>query len=566
VAASRFRLLVGLFTRRFFENDLLAPDIDLRPAAIWLCGALATPSILWTVNQIFRFTFLGAKGYDVLEMATWFDKSLLLMLAMVNAGAVTVLCWEALLVDRRDALILGSLPISRRLVVGAKAAALLRLFGLVAALNLPSVVVFAVLAYSHFGGGMVLRSLYAHGLAVTAASVATSLVLTAALVLVTSLLEGRWLRVMTVVVQVGALVAVTGLVFGVQWADDLAAAARASDPGRLGWMAVWPPAWFLGLQQVLLGAPHGRAVFVELSRPALAAMAAAVVVALPVTIWLWQRGLRVLASAAPGESSGRRWRVIAHAPAWLARRALDRALVQFFLIVLWRSPRHRLAALTALGLAAAVALEGTLVLVARPPGAERWLTEFAVPLLALAGLLAVFRWLLTLPAELPAGWVLGLVTPVAGVVVRRATHRVLLMLVAVPVAALALSLSWWQGSLVSAAAHACVVTLLALAMAEYALARVTFLPFATEYLPGRSNLKARWPTHVVVLLFVVPTLAQIVRALVAAPGTPCVVAVAAGVGAIAWLVRQRGRSVDRLDADPGPGTDWSPVQLRIGWS
>lgn len=566
MAHTRFRLLLRLFTRRFFENDLLAPDIDLRPVAIWLCAALATPSVLWTVNQIFRFTFLSAKGYDVLEMATWFDKSLLLMLAMVNAGIVTVLCWEALLVDRRDALILGGIPISRRLIVAAKATALLRLFGLVAALNLPSVAIFAVLAYSPFGAGAVARSLYSHGVAVTVASVSTSLILAAALVLVTSFLEGRWLRVATVAVQVGVLVTITGLAFGVQWADDLGAAARAADPGRLGWMGAWPPAWFLGLQQVLLGAHHGRAVFVTLATPAVMMAAAAVAIASPITLWLWQRGLRVLVSAAPGESSSRRRPAAARVPAWLSRRPLDRALIQFFMTVLWRSPRHRLAALTALGLAAAVTLEGILVLASRPAGSVRWLTEFAVPILALAGLFAVFRWLLTLPAELPASWVLGLVTPAPGVVVRRAVHRVLLVLVVVPLTILALVLSWWQGGMLSALAHAGLVTLLGLATAEYAVARVTFLPFATEYLPGRSNLKARWPTHVIVLLFVVPTLAQIERALVAAPGMPFAVAAAAGLGAIAWLARRRGRAIDRLDADPGTGTDWSPVELGISWS
>jgi hypothetical protein len=240
--------------------------------------------------------------------------------------------------------------------------------------------------------------------------------------------------------------------------------------------------------------------------------------------------------------------------------------MQFFMTVLWRSPRHRLAALTALGLAAAVTLEGTIVLVSRPIGAIRWLTEFAVPILATLVLFAVFRWLLTLPAELPASWVLGLVTPAAGIVVRRAVHRVLLVLVVVPVATLAFALSWWQGGALSAAAHGGLVLLLGLGVAEYAIARVSFLPFATEYLPGRSNLKARWPTHALVLLVVVPTLAQIARALVAQPGTPFLVVAATAAGTIAWLAHRRAHTFDVLDADPGPGADWRPVELRIGWS
>ncbi len=234
----RFRLLVRLFSRRFFENDLLAPDLDLRPAAIWLCAALMAPSFLWTAKQIFRFTItIKLMGYDGLEMASWFDKSLLLTLSMVNGGVVTLLCWEALLVDRRDALILGSLPVSWRLVVAAKAAALVRLFGLVAALNLPSILLFSVLAYSPFGAALVARSLLAHGLAVAAASTSTCLLLTAALVTVTSLFEGRWLRVITVVVQASVLVGLTGLILGAQWLSVVIGSARAADPDRRsgGW-------------------------------------------------------------------------------------------------------------------------------------------------------------------------------------------------------------------------------------------------------------------------------------------------------------------------------------------
>ena len=562
----RFQLLVRLFSRRFFENDLLAPDIDLRPAAIWLCAALATPSFLWTVKQLFRFTItVKLLGYDGLEVASWFDKSLLLMLAMVNSVVVTLLCWEALLVDRRDALILGSLPVSWRLVVAAKAVALARLFGLVAALSLPSILLFSVLAYSPFGVVLVARSLLAHGLAVVAASTSTCLLLTAVLVTVTSLFEGRWLRVITVVMQAAVLVGLTGLILGTQWLPIVLESARAGDPGRLGWMAFWPPAWFLGLFQVILGAPQGRPVFEALAQPAMAMSMLAVCVCVPATLLLWRRALRVMVSAAPGETPGRSWSLARHLPGWLSRWPMDRALIQFFVVVLWRSPRHRLAVLTAIGLVAAVTLEGTLVLTARAATNSRWLTEYAVPMLALLCLMAVFRWLLTLPAELPASWALGLVTPVSGAVVRRAVGRVLLVVAVAPPALVACALSWWQGGIPSALAHGALIVLMGAALVERALTRVTFMPFATEYLPGRSNLRARWPIHVAVLLFVVPAVAQIERALVVSPGLPLVVTTALGISGIGWAMYRRGRGTDLLTADPGTGTEWTPVQLRIGW-
>ncbi len=567
MARGHFPSLVQLFSRRFFENDLLAPDIDLRPAAIWLCAALAAPPFLWTVKQIFRFTItVKMLGYDGLEMASWFDKSLLLTLSMVNGGIVTLLCWEALLVDRRDALVLGSLPLSRPLIVCAKAAALARLFVLVAALNLPSILLFSVLAYSTFGVAMVARSLLAHGIAVVAASTSTCLLLTAALVTVTSLFEGRWLRVTTVIVQASVLVGLTGLILGAQWLPVVIESARASDPGRLGWMALWPPAWFLGLFQIVLGGPLGRPVFEALALPAIATCAIAACVCAPATLWLWRRALGALVSAGPGETPGRIWSIARHVPLWLARPPLDRALMQFFLAVMWRSPRHRLASLTAAGLAVAVTLEGTLVLTARAATNSRWMTEFAVPMLVMLCLLAVFRWVLTLPAELPASWVMGLVTPIRGAVVRRAVGRLLLVLAVMPAILVACVLSGWHGGLVSALAHSVVVLLAGLGLIEYALARVTFVPFVTEYLPGRSNLRARWPIHMIVLLFVVPTLAQIERALVATPGVAFIVATAIGMAALVLAVIRRRACTDLLTADPGSGAGWTPVELRIGWS
>jgi hypothetical protein len=561
----RFRLLVRLFSRRFFENDLLAPDIDLRPSAIFLLAALAAPPFLWTVKGIVRFGLLSIHGYQAVEIASWFDKSLLMMLAMVSAGIVTVLSWEALLVDRRDALILGSLPISSRWVVVAKAVALARLFGVVASLNLPSLFILSVGAYSHFSGGLVLRACVAHAVAVSAASLGTSLVLTAALVTVTAIFEGRWLRVMTVAVQSLVLVSLTGLLLGFQWGSIIGAAARAGDPAALGWMAFWPPGWFVGLSQVVLGKGPGQAVFSALARPALLMSLVALCVCVPATLLLWRRALRVMVSAAPGEAPGRAWSMTRSLPAWLAGPPLDRAFIQFFLAVIWRSPRHRLAVLTAAGLAIAVVLEGTLVLNARVPGSARWLTEYVVPVLVLVCLLGIFRWLLTLPAELPASWVLGLVTPASGAIVRRALGRVLFVLTVGPTAMLAGVLSWWQGSMVSALAHAALVTLAGLGMVEYALTRVTFMPFATEYLPGRSNLKARWPVHAVVLLVIVPILAGIERALLATPGTPLFVTMVIGVAMVGAAVIRRRRRADLLTADPGTGADWRPVQLRIGW-
>lgn len=562
--ADRFKLLLHLFTRRFFENDLLAPDIDLRPSAIWVFATMLTPSLMWSVRAVVRYGILSVAGLEIVQTVSLWDKALLMMLAMANAGILTVLTWEALLVDRRDALVLGSLPLEPRVVISAKAAAIARLFLVVAALNLPSVVIFSGAVYGNFGEILVLKAWLAHAVAVLAASLTTSLVLMAALVAVTSLVQGRWLRVMTVAMQILLLVGLTALVLGVQGATTIADAARQGDVALLGWRRYWPPVWFVGLYEAIVRSGP-TPVFSALADVAVVSFVLALVAALPITLLLWRRSLRVLVSASSDEAAGRGWSLARYVAPLLARAPLDRALVQFALAVLWRSPRHRLALFTAIGLSAAVVLQGVLTLGVRPPGTIRWLTEFAVPQLVLLCLMVFVRWLLTLPAELPASWALGLVTPARGAVVRAAIGRVLAAFIVMPSMALAAALSWWQGGLLSAGAHATLVMLGGLGMVEYALARMTFMPFATEYLPGRSNLKARWPIHVIVLLFVVPAISGILRRLAGIPGVPFLIVCGAGAAALAWAIAKRHRREDLLTADPGLGVEWRPLELGIGW-
>jgi hypothetical protein len=143
-------------------------------------------------------------------------------------------------------------------------------------------------------------------------------------------------------------------------------------------------------------------------------------------------------------------------------------------------------------------------------------------------------------------------------------HRVLMLLVVAPPALLATALSTWQGGLRSAVAHVGLVALLGLALVERNLAKLTFLPFASEYIPGRANLSARWPVYVVVLLLVVPALAQVERWLVVGSVRAWLVAMTLGIAGVALQVRLRRRRRAALTAESDSGVAWTPVSLNIG--
>lgn len=559
---SRFRTLITLFSRRFFENDLLAPDIDLRPAALWIVGALLAPSLLWSAKRVVPYGLMSVAGPEVMEAASWFDKALLVTLAMFNAGVVTLLTWEALLVDRRDAHVLGCLPLAPSLIVAAKGVALLRLLALVAVLNVPAAFVIVFAVYGHIDMALLPRAFVVHSAIAISASLATALVIGALLVAVTSLTRGSASRVVTVAVQAVVLGTLTALLIGLQWTPGWISAARAGSVDGVGWLAAWPPLWFVSLYQTWLPVDLGRVVFAGHAPKAHLAFAGALLAA-PVTMGLWWSALKTMVSGSTVAASTVRALSAARLAAVLARPARERALVQFFLTTLARSPRHRLALVSALGLTAAVTFEVALLLSARV-GPGRWLTEFAAPVLVLLTLSATARWLTALPAELPASWSLSIASPFDGATVWRAMHRVLMLLVVAPPALLAAALSAWQGGLRSAIAHVGLVVLLGSALVERNLAKLTFLPFASEYVPGRANLSARWPVYVGLLLFVVPALAQAERWLVVGTLRPWLVAITLAAAGVALQVIRRRRRRAALTAESDSGVAWTPVSLNIG--
>lgn len=559
----RFRTLVDLFSRRFFENDLLAPDIDLRPTAVWIVAALLAPSLLWTVKRGVPYGFMSVLGADVMEMASWFDKALLITLAMFNAGVVTLLTWEALLVDRRDAHVLGSLPVAPSTVVAAKGLALLRLFGFVALLNVPVAFMLAFEVYSHIDISLVPRVFAVHAVVAMTASLATASILTALLVGVTTIARGAALGAATVGVQAVVLGALTALFIGLQYSTgSLRAAFTGGAADAVGWQILWPPLWFVSLYQVMLPVELGRTFFAAHASSALV-MAACGIAAVPVTLVMWHWSMRAMVSAATDEGGRSRRASRARLAAVLATHPTDRALVQFFLATLARSPRHRLAVVSALGLSLAIGFEVMLLLSGRT-GPTRWATEFAAPLLVALLLSSTARWLVALPAELPASWVLGLSSPFEGTVVWRAMHRVLVLLVVLPSSVLAGVLSAWQGGARSAVAHVGLIAVIGLTLVERNLAKTTFLPFASEYVPGRANLSARWPFVAAVLLFVVPAVAQVERWLVTGETSRWLVAMAIGVATVAAMSLGRARRVERLTTEPDTGVAWTPVTLNIG--
>lgn len=560
-----FRSLVDLFSRRFYENDVLAPDIDLRPSGIWLIALLATPGTLVPINMAKKYFFAHVIAPETVEAASWVDKSVLLTLSMLAGGVVALVCWEALLIDRRDALVLGTLPVRRRTIVGAKLFALCRAFAIVAlAINVVAAVVFPLVVYAPAGTLLTIRVIPVHFGVAAIGAFATCIAGACLQTVIASLARGAALRAATALMQVSILIALmASLLLALPMANLTAGIARSGDLSALGWVAIWPPAWFLGLYQELIG--RGSPVFAVLAARAAVALVVVFLVLVPTMLVIWHRALRSLVSASTSPTAARttrrRRRVRAMA---LLHTPLERALFDFLLTVITRSARHRLILLSGMALAAAIVTQGV-VFLATTSVRGRALTEFALPVLVLVTTIWTARSLLSLPAELPASWVVRQSAPLPAASVQTAVHRLCLLLVACPATLVALALSAWQSDLRSALAHGVFVGILALLAVEYELRQIRAVPCASAYVPGRFNLKARWPLYVVFLLFGVRAIAGFERALLADPGLPVITLLVVALGCLMYLVRRRP-AAEPLDTELDTGVDWSHVQLGLKWT
>lgn len=152
-----FRVLWWEFVSQFSQSETVTSDLRLRQALIGVLACLLTPGVLVTVNALTevevvarRARLLHATG--MIEPLLAVLASVLITYVMVAVGLIAVFEWDALAFDRRDAMLLGPLPLRGVTIVGAKLAALgTFLLAVSVSLNALPVVPLALAAAERFG-------------------------------------------------------------------------------------------------------------------------------------------------------------------------------------------------------------------------------------------------------------------------------------------------------------------------------------------------------------------------------------------------------------------------------
>jgi hypothetical protein len=487
-----FRILWKTFIEQFTANESATSDLQMRRAIIGVFAFLITPGLYLMMKTMpdYEMLLLVAKAKN---MPQWIETRLaqlaviFVVYSMVTTGLLTAFIWDALVFDKRDAMVLGPLPIRGRTIVAAKLAALATfLLGAAVAVNVLSGVPFAFVT----GGpeGRIIRHLFAH----LSGTIGGAVFVFSVLVIV------RGLLVLVCTPQFAATAgSFTQFAFmsGVLCFMMVPTAMGDTRPVFLGpeadsWM---PMAWFFGLFERIRGSKYPGIDL--LADRAVIALPIAVIGAVAVTFAGYWRQMRA-ALAPPAKIAGTARLRRRLSRLFTGRDLVARGTADFILMTLARNRAQQVP----IAIAAAIAVGIISVAIStRAASLESLQTPRTVvlwiPLVIGYWIIVGLRSAFFMPTELQAAWAFRaharppLRSYWSGL---RAAIAAFAIIPAFAANALIVTpLLGWR----IAAWHA-VFVCVAITIAAQAVS-ITFnsVPFTRAYPPGHTKLKTRWPLY-----------------------------------------------------------------------
>jgi hypothetical protein len=525
-------LVLRLFLRRLVDNDVISPNADRHESLAVLCALVVSFAVFvsFLISWEYLSAFIQLPGPTALSALS--DRFLFISVSIAVSALAALMMWDALVLEPRDAAILGPLPIPSRTITRAKLAAAL-IFGTVFAVALnavPSVLypLFLTMNLRGTHGRGLLQLIAGHGASVVMAGLFGFFCILATRGLVRLIVGERGFRWVSSTIQ-------SVLVVGTVTAVLLAPTVRKPDVRE--WVAgtvtapgpARPVLWYLGLNETMAGhivaetpvvlPPRlrflpvslvqrndaSRAAYRTLLRPfaALAQRASLtlpVIVFVAIAVFVWNnRRLPEQTTSGRGRS-----RIGATVHRLAVRTSGDNPETRAGFFFTWQTLRRSAPHRTIVAMAVAAGLTHLLMALAGS-GVHRLavpstpLGVFAINLMVLGPLIAGFRYAVTVPPEWAANWTIRMAwlgderDYLAGV--KRAA------LVAVVVLPLLLLLPL-DGALLgfpAAAAHLMYAFIVAATLLDIVFLSYRQFPFACSYVPIQ-NPKVIWPAGVATVL------------------------------------------------------------------
>ncbi len=561
---SLYALLTRHFFGRFFDNEFLSPGGEMVVSVTQILALLPVPGAVLSLYYIFmKYAFEIVKVHSWAAVDSWSDRCFFVSFSMIVTGLVTLLYWDNLFPDRKDYLNLLPLPLTLRTLFVSKVTSLILFMGLFSIMvNAVSGILFPLAAtLSHATSADSTRFLIAHFVSVVSGSAFVFLLLVGVQGACMTVLSQRLFRKVSVAIQSSLLVL---LLSSFLVLSDLIVAIRGSQNSL--YQHLFIPAWFTAVYDRMLGITRIHATSVPWQMAGIA-LVSAFALATAFYALSYRRYLGQFHEAPSAAGNG--INVVGRLVCWLRRfrkrEPEEAAAFDFVTATLSRSPRHRMVLGSCLGVALAFCLAGVFVLITREGAAALHhvsLTLLSIPSILCFFLLCGVRFAFTIPSELEANWIFR-----TGVfradVYWRGVRAAMCTVVLVPVFLLTGPLFTFFWGWPSAWRFLVIAALAAVILMERMFLDFPKIPFTCSYLPGKANLKLRWPVYVASFVCYVTFTGVLCRFLASRP-RGFWVAVSLGVLAILRLVlnRKRGLRAATPIFDERPGTELVTIFAR----
>jgi hypothetical protein len=496
-------LLGRTFFGRLFESDLMPSGLPQVQLVIWSMAFLAAPAMFVPITRLAKYQhMLFYPGTLARGIAT--DRLFLITYAMIAMGFLGLVTWDGVFPDRRDARILGSLPIGMRTLVFARLGAVCFMFCVFfCGSQLPTAVIFGLIGGGFDSPGGMVRGMAGQFIATGLASAFTFFTLIAMQCALLNVLGRSAVQRVAVVLQtLFAASLVQMLLFLPEVGSHMRDGNLAPD-----WMSsplarLLPSVWFLGVYEALTGF-GGRGTY-SLAIPAVTATAAVIAAAIVLYAASYARLTRRALETPPGSRVRARtlWPsgISGRAPGWLRQSSVKRAVCAFTLRTLARSRQHRMLLCLYVAVALAFVLSAVVPLVVRGDPAALAFPTVAVtsaPLIVMFFVLVGLRALFAIPIEPNANWTFRLCEPENRRAVVAGVRRALMVACVLPVtlaAGASVGVPW--GARLGLA-HALFCALMGILLTELLLIRFCKVPFTCTYFPGSARVRTLWPFYIV---------------------------------------------------------------------
>ena len=340
-ARNAFRFLFREFFAQLFASESAMSDHQVKVAMIGVLAFLITPTLFLPIRLAEKFELASLRFPLMVDPLTRQNATMFVTFAIVAIGLIAAFEWDTLAFDRRDAMVLGSLPVPGRTIVTAKLAALGALLFLASSgINLLTAVTFSLVATTHQPFAVTVRLFAAH--LVTTMSASAFVFCSLVTIRATLGIFARGLVAIGTLFQFAMMTALLCFILFVPKSLQLQWHQVPHHPRQLvgvhmppipPWM---PTRWFVALYDLIRGAAHQGSPFEPLIAVVLT-MGSILAAVVAVQFGYRQQLRAALApSASAGTTAGARL-VRAVARVLAGRRAPARGMADFIVATLARN-------------------------------------------------------------------------------------------------------------------------------------------------------------------------------------------------------------------------------------